>query len=157
MMPRRRGGSATGTALQPVVRAAVDLDEHARARHALASAPVATGSTAFGAADAGVVQDPPQRGVGDVQALPLGEEFLEVEMVGPRVGSRGEPDHALAQRASQPPRRSAATVAMNQGRRAAGPLGGTQTTDLAGGAAEQPRGPRPPELRPPQGGWGREL
>ncbi len=72
-------------------------------------------------------------------------------MVGPRVGSRGEPDHALAQRVSQPPRRSAATVAMNEGRRAAGPIGGTQTTDLAGGASEQPRGLGHRELGPLEG------
>src|SRR2546425_3965152 len=58
-------------------------------------------------------------------------------MVGPRVGSRGEPDHALAQRVSQPPRQSAAMVAMDEGRRAAGPIGGTQTTDLAGGEPEE--------------------
>src|SRR3989442_2435254 len=49
---------------------------------------------------------------------------------------------------AQRPCRSARPIAMDEGRRAAGPIGGTQTTDLAGGASEQPRGLGHRELGP---------
>ena len=97
---------------------AIDLEEHARTRHALTPAPVATGPASLRALESGVVQHAPQRGVGDVDPFPLGQQLLEVEMIGPRVRGRRQGDDAVAQRIVQAARRAATAIAMDQGGRA---------------------------------------
>ncbi len=130
-------GQPRATPLQPIVHAAIDLEEHARAGHALAPTPVATGPAPFRALESGVVQHAPERGVGDVDPFPLGQQFLEVEVIGTRVRGRRQGDDAVAQRIIQTTRRAVTAIAMDQGGGPARPVLGAQATDVTSGAPEQ--------------------
>lgn len=147
-----------GTApFQPVVCAAIDLQQHPRARHALAATAMAARPAAFGTLESGPVQDPAQRGVGDVEAFALGQELLEVQMVHLRVGGLRERGDGIAQRVIETARGATPSVPMDQRGRAADPVGDTQATNLAGGTTEQARGLGDGDLSPFEGVQNHQL
>ncbi len=128
------------TPFQPVVHAAVDLEEHARAGHALAPTPVATGPASLRALESGVVQHAPQRSVGDMDPFPLGQQLLEMEMIGTRVRGLRQGDDPVAQRIVQAARRAATAIAVDQGGGPARPVLGPQATDVTRRPPEQGSG-----------------
>jgi hypothetical protein len=73
------------TALEPVVVAAIDLDEHTFAEHALATAAVPWCAPLPGAGHACSTEDAPDAGPAEREALPLGEQLGQVAVVGAAV------------------------------------------------------------------------
>jgi hypothetical protein len=67
--------------LEPVVLAAIDLEEHARLGHPLATEPVTPRPPSSHRRQPGLGEDPAQRPLGHDDALPLGEQVREVGSV----------------------------------------------------------------------------
>ena len=92
------GGIVDGTherepwssALEPVVLAAVDLEQDASLGHPLATAAVAAWPAASHRGEAGLGQDPAQRPRWYDDALAFLEQFGQVGSVHPLVGGRGQ-------------------------------------------------------------------
>ena len=120
--------------------AAIDLDEHALTGHALATAAMAWRAAATGALDPGRAEDAPDAGPGQADALPLGEQLGEVDVVGAAIGSaRGERDHAPPEVPVDASWACSTTVAVGQGSGSLGKEAGTQPPDVADRHTEQPR------------------
>ena len=86
-------GEARATLLEPGVVAAVELEQHPRARHALAPHAVLWRAAPPRAGHAGPRQDAPHRGAAEGEALVLLEQLGEVGVVGARVARGGEARH----------------------------------------------------------------
>lgn len=128
------------TVFQPVVMAAVKLDEHAFLRHALAAGAMARGTPGAGAAQACGGEEAVDGGPGEMEVLPVGEELGEVLMVDARIRRADEAQEALAHPGGRAPRRGTSPVAVGQGGGAASVIGGAEAADLAGGQAQQAYG-----------------
>ncbi len=79
---------------QQRVMTAVQLDQHALSRHALAAYPVLGRTPASWTAQTGVDQDAPQGGPADVDALALAPQLAEMGVVGSGVTGASQMDHA---------------------------------------------------------------
>ena len=95
----REPGTAT---LEPVVAAAVDLEEHARLRHPLAAEPVAPRSPSPYRGQPGLGEDPTQCPLGHDDALALGEQVGEVGPVDVRIRGRGQLHESSSQLVVEP-------------------------------------------------------
>ena len=78
---------------QPWVMTAVQLDQHALPRHALAAHPVLGRTPSSWTAQTGVDQDAPQGGPADVDALALAQQLAEMGVVGSGVAGASQMDH----------------------------------------------------------------
>jgi hypothetical protein len=134
-------GEQRSLALQPVVAAAVDLEEHARPRHPLAPAAVASAPSGARQRVAARGQDPPDRPRRDRQVgvTLLGEGLGEVDRVEPGELARREFDQAAADRVVGPVGRRPAAIAVDEGRHPLGPEPMRQPVDLAGREAQDGR------------------
>ena len=94
--------------------AAVDLQEHARLGHPLATEPVAPGSPAPYGRQAGLGEDPAQRALGHHDALTLREQVREMGTVHPRVRRRRELREPCPQRLVESVRRDPSLVAVDE-------------------------------------------
>ena len=79
---------------QPWVMTAVQLDQHALPRHALAAHPVLGRTPSSWTAQTGVDQDAPQGGPADVDALALAQQLAEMGVVGPCVPGTSQTHYA---------------------------------------------------------------
>ena len=77
------------------------------------------------------------RGMGQHEAVPLGQELAEVLVVEPRVGRLSEPHDPHADGVGHAPGRPAPAVPMDQGLGAVPAVGPAQTPDLTGGQTQQ--------------------
>lgn len=92
----------SGTAVfEPGMMAAVELDEHAFLRHAVAAGAVLRRAAPAGAGDAGLMQEATDGLARDTYPFPFDEELGEVLVVDGGVGSAGEPHDPLAQGSGQ--------------------------------------------------------
>ena len=66
---------------QPPVTTAVQLDQHARSGHPLATDPVLGWTATARTAQTGVQQDPPQGGPADMDAFPFSQQLREMGVV----------------------------------------------------------------------------
>jgi len=139
------------TPLEPVMDAAIDLQEHAFAGHALAPSPVFARTASLGALEPGVTEDPTQRGVGHLEAFPLDQQFLEVQMVGARIGRLRERDDLCAHCVIQTMWGLAAAIAMDQRGGSANAISGPQAPEVTRGAPEEGCGLGGGELSPFEG------
>ena len=73
---------------------AVQLDQHALPRHALAAQPVLGRTPSSWTAQTGVDQDAPQGGPADVDALALAQQLAEMGVVGPCVPGTSQTHYA---------------------------------------------------------------
>lgn len=83
-------GQARGAALEPVVRAAVDLDEETGLGHPLAPAPVLRRPPGSGRPDPGPAEQALERRSADDDGLVLGQELGQVAVVHPAIAGRRE-------------------------------------------------------------------
>lgn len=138
-------------ALQPVMLGAIELDEHARLRHALTPTAMPGRAPGAWAGDPGGTQDAPERCPRDRQLLALCEELREVLVIGPAIGRLREGDHTSAQSACETLRRRTPLIAMDQGVSTTGAIPCPQAPDLPQGESEQCRGLPHPQLGPLEG------
>ena len=100
---------------QPRVVAAVHLDQHALARHALAAHPVFGRTPATRTAQSGVDQDTPQGRPADFDALPFAQQLAQMRVVGLCILGASQMNHSscngLGRRVGCP----AAAVAVTNG------------------------------------------
>ena len=120
---------------QPPVIAAVQLDQHARSGHPLATDPVLGWTAPARTAQTGVQQNASQGGSADVDAFPLAQQFAQMGVVGSLVSSAGQAHHVGDHRLGCGVDRSAAPVAVCQGRCSFLPVG---SRDAAGVACADP-------------------
>ncbi len=125
---------------QPRVMTAIQLGEHAFLGHPLTPSAMPGWATSTGARDAGRFEDTAQRGVGHHEVLALGEQVLEVLVVGAGVPGPSQDGHTVSEGVGQAAGRAVPPVAVNQRGRAAEPVGSAQTSRLPDGEADQPRG-----------------
>ena len=78
---------------QPPVIAAVQLDQHARSGHPLATDPVLGWTATARTAQTRVQQNAPQGGPADVDAFPLAQQFAQMGGVGSLVSSACQMHH----------------------------------------------------------------
>ena len=78
---------------QPPVITAVQLDQHARSGHPLATDPVLGWTATARTAQPGVQQNASQGGSADVDAFPLAQQFAQMGMVDSLVSSAGQMHH----------------------------------------------------------------
>ena len=102
----------------PRVMAAVHLDEHALAGHALAAHPVLGRTPLPWTAQASVDQDAPQGRPADFDALPFAQQLAEMGVVGPCVPGACQVNHICRQGIGRRVGRPAASVAVSNGDRA---------------------------------------
>lgn len=125
---------------QPVVMAAVKLDEHAFLGHALAAGAMARRTSGAGAAQSGGGQEAMDGGPGEVEVLLVGEELGEVLMIDARVLRAGEAKQPIADPGGGAPRRGTSPIAVGEGDGAAGLIGAAEAPDLTGGQTQQAHG-----------------
>jgi len=111
--------------------AAVDLQEHPRLGHALATAAVTSGTPTPDRRQAGLGEDPPQAPLCHRDALALGEQVREVGPVHVPVGRRGQLGESSPERVIEAVGRDPATVAVDEGGRALVPVAGEEPADRA--------------------------
>ena len=100
---------------QPRVMTAVHLDEHARARHALAAHPVLGWPPLSRTAQTGVDQDTPQGRPADFDALSFAQQLAEMGVVGPCVPGACQVNHIGRQGIGSCVGRPAAPMTVGQG------------------------------------------
>ena len=126
-------GEHGSSALEPVVAAAVDLEEHPRPRHPLAPAAVAGRTTRPGQGPPGLGHDPADRPGRDRQlgvAL-LRERLGQMDRVEARELGRRQFDQADADRLGRPVDRRPPAVAVDERRRSVLPVPIDKAPDLA--------------------------
>ncbi len=109
---QRESGSP---AFEPVVLAAVDLQEQARLAHALATAAMARGTTPAHRRQPGLGEDPAQAPLRHHDALAIGEQVREVGPVHVPVRRRGQLGKPGPERVTQAVGRDPAAVAVGEG------------------------------------------
>ena len=124
-------GEARATLLKPGVMAAVELEQHPRARHALAPDAVLWRAAPPRAGHAGPRQDAPHRGAAEGEALVLLEQLGEVGVVGARVARGGEARHGSRDGLGDGVVGAAAAVAVGKGLGAGLPVGAEEPADVA--------------------------
>ena len=105
-------------ALQPVVPAPVDLQQHPLLGVALPSTVALGRPAAARTADAPGQQDPPDGGAGQADALPLRQHLGEMRVVEARIGASGQRQHLLLHLRGRGGRRLPASVPVSHGRSA---------------------------------------
>jgi len=100
--------------LQPGVVAAVQLDQEAGLRHALAAAAMAGRPAGTGTADPGGAKQPLHSLAGEAQALALPEELGEVVIIHAGVAGAGQREDPSPHRLGEAPGRGTAAVAMGE-------------------------------------------
>jgi hypothetical protein len=130
-------GQPWTAALEPVVAAAVELDEQAFLGHPLAPAAVARRPTSTGTGHAGRAQDPAHRGPAQDDALVLGQELGQMAVVAAGIAALGELGDPRRHGWLDPSRRGSAAVAVDQAGRAISLEGRSQSPDLPFGQPEQ--------------------
>ena len=108
---------------QPPVITAVQLDQHARSWHPLATDPVLGWTATAGTAQSGVQQNPSQGGPADVDAFPFSQQLREMGMIDSLVSSACQMHHVGDHRHARGGDRSGAPVAVCQGRCSFLPVG----------------------------------
>ncbi len=116
---------------EPAMATAVDLQELPFARHPLPAAAVLRRATRADGRQASLGQDPPERPLGDGDALALSEELGEMCSVDPGVRRRGQLDEPCSPVVGESIGRRPAAVAMGEQRRAVA-VADEQPTDLPG-------------------------
>ena len=91
---------------------AVQLDQHARSGHPLATDPVLGWASAPGASQSGVQQDASQGSPAHVDAFALAQQFAQMGVVGSVVSSAGQMHYVGDHRLGRGVDRSAAPVAV---------------------------------------------
>ena len=124
-------GEARAALLEPGVVAAVELEQHPRARHALAPHAVLWRAAPPRAGHAGPRQDAPHRGAAEGEALVLLQQLGEVGVVGARVARGGEARHGSRDGLGDGVVGAAAAVAVGKGLGADLPVGGEEPADVA--------------------------
>jgi hypothetical protein len=100
--------------LEPVVPAAVDLEEQTLGRHPFTPAAVARWAPSARAGQPGRAQDPLEARPADLDALALGEQLGEVAVVDVGVRRPAKLDDLLPERGVEAPLRRSAAVAMDE-------------------------------------------
>lgn len=116
---------------KPIVTAAIELEEGACRRQALAAAAMTRRTPPPGTRDARPAQDAPQRGASDDDPVPLGEQLGEVAVVRSGVRSGHQRKDPLDDGRVRSPGRAAPAVPMHQAGRAMVTLRGPQPEYLA--------------------------
>lgn len=142
------GGPA---AFQPVVLAAVHLHEHPGPGEAVPAPAMLRAPAGARAGDALLREDAVNRGAGEDEPFPLGEELAEVLEVHPGVGGPGEMDQTSAGGVSHPAWGGAAPVPMDQGGRAPFTIRRSQALSLPDRASQEGGRVRHRELASLQG------
>ncbi len=138
VVDRADEGQPRPAALEPVVPAAVELEEQALGRHPLAAAPVARRSVPARAGDARRPQRPPDGRPADDDPFALGEQLGEVGVVDRPVRRPPELDDPGPQVGRQTPARRPVAVAMDEAGRPVALERRPQPPDLALGQPERP-------------------
>ena len=107
-------GEPGSTALEPVMSAAIDLEEHAGPGHPLAAAAVAPWSPPPHRRQAGLGEDPAQRPLRDDDALALSEQVREMGTVDIRIRGRRQLHESGPQPVREPVGRDPAAVAVDE-------------------------------------------
>lgn len=123
--------------LEPCMMTAVALHEHPGLGHAIAPAAVTRGPSGPRAPQSGLPGDTVDRGMGQREAFPFGQELAEVFVVEPGVGRPGEPDDPCAGGVVHAPRRPATAVPMDQGLGAVPAVRSAQAPDLTDGETQE--------------------
>ena len=123
--------------LEPLMVAAIQLDEQASLGHALAAVAVARGPAGAGTGDAGGAEEALERGTGDDEALTFAEELGEVMIIDAGVAGPGEGDDLRAEGGGQATRTRPASIAVGQGRWSGRAHGGQESADLPAGQAHE--------------------
>ena len=131
VIDRADEGQPRSPVLEPVVAAAVELEEETLGRHPLAPAAVARWSTPARAGDARGPQDPLEARPADGDPAPLGEQLGQVRVVDVGVGRPPELDDPLPERGVQPPFRRSTPVAVDEAGRTVTLEGRPQPPQLA--------------------------
>jgi len=127
-------GSAT---LQPVMPAAVDLEQHPLPGIAVPPLPMPGWPPVANTGHAGNRQDAVHGGAGEKDAVVLGEHLREVLPVEAGIGAGGQLDHPGRHGGVQRMPRPAPAVAVGQGRRSPRSVRGPEPAQLADGDAEE--------------------
>lgn len=106
-----------GPPLEPVVVAAVPLEEQPRLRHAGAAAAEATGPSRPWTGETGGQQDPMDRGAREDDAVDLGEFLGQMLVIESGIGRAGQPHDATLKGSGNAIGGGAAPVPMGQGGR----------------------------------------
>jgi len=126
-------------ALQPIVAAAVHLEQHALLREPLTPSPMPGRTSPARCPDALAQQDAPHAGPGQVQAVAFGEQFRQVRVVGPVIGPQSQRHDRLPHLGTEGTRRGAPAVAVSEGSDAVVPEGRQQPSHVAHRNAHQVR------------------
>jgi hypothetical protein len=126
-------------ALEPVVAAAVDLEQESLPGHPVAPAPVARRTPATDRGKPRRIEDPAQGPLGHRDPFALREQLGQVRPVDPRVHGPGELDQSVPQVIGCPMSGHAPGVAMDQACEPLGPKCGQQPADLAHREPQDPR------------------
>ena len=92
---RQQQGQPGSPILQPEVVAPIQLEQHPFLRHPLPATPMLWWPTVAGAGQPGPYQNPPCRGPGQHQSLPLGQQLGQLGMVDPQVALLGQGHYSL--------------------------------------------------------------
>ncbi len=130
---------ARAPVLQPGMMTAIELDEEAGLRHALAAAAVARAAAGPGTANPGFAQQPVDRGAREVNAFVLGQELGEMAIIAAAIASAGQGEHPCADGIGTTAEGPPAAVAMGEGRQALLADCGDKPADVADGEGQQLR------------------
>lgn len=123
--------------LEPVVVAAIQLDQQAGRGHALSAPPVSRRASPPGTAEPGRAEDAVDGGLGEHEAFAFSQELTKVRMVDSGVGGLGELDDPDADGFSHASRRGATAVPVDQHLRTVPAISASEAPDLTGRESQE--------------------
>jgi hypothetical protein len=117
IVDRSKQGAAGLIGPQPVVGTAVDLQQHPRLGHPIASPPVTWCPALANRGNASRAEDPTDAGTTEDEPLAQRQQFHQMAVVASGVGTTHQLHHPLPHRIGDPPRRGPPPIPVGQARR----------------------------------------